>query len=319
MKAKDFKEFLKNLQSLSSKQRDILEESIKEFSQDKAVSDLVNDDTHSMECPHCGSAILQKWGIVSQMQRYRCKACQKTFNRLTNTPFSRLRKKEKWLGVINSLEKKESVRQMSQGLNVNHKTAFRWRHRFLKGFSGMQQAKLGGIVEADETFFRTSEKGSRRLDREPRKRGEEAKTRGINLEDFVTAWIARDRKKSTIHQVSRHRDTYFVKQLLDERIEKDSILCTDGKLGYAVYAKKRKIQHVVLNQSKKERVKDTVYHIQNVNNYQARLKNWIDGFNGVATKYLDNYLVWFRLKSDVSEKLISFDSSQFLKNAILNI
>jgi hypothetical protein len=37
-----------------------------------------------------------------------------------------------------------------------------------------------------------------------------------------------------------------------------------------------------------------VYHIQNVNSYQSRLKRWIDRFNGVATKYLQHYLAWFR-------------------------
>jgi hypothetical protein len=37
-----------------------------------------------------------------------------------------------------------------------------------------------------------------------------------------------------------------------------------------------------------------VYHIQNVNAYDSRLKNWIRRFHGVATKYLDSYLGWFR-------------------------
>ena len=33
-----------------------------------------------------------------------------------------------------------------------------------------------------------------------------------------------------------------------------------------------------------------IYHIQNVNNYDSRLKTWMRRFNGVATKYLDSYL-----------------------------
>lgn len=37
-----------------------------------------------------------------------------------------------------------------------------------------------------------------------------------------------------------------------------------------------------------------VYHIQNVNSYHSRLKRWINRFNGVATKYLQHYLAWFR-------------------------
>jgi hypothetical protein len=30
------------------------------------------------------------------------------------------------------------------------------------------------------------------------------------------------------------------------------------------------------------------------NSYHSRLKRWIDRFNGVATKYLQHYLAWFR-------------------------
>jgi hypothetical protein len=49
----------------------------------------------------------------------------------------------------------------------------------------------------------------------------------------------------------------------------------------------------VLNASKKRRVSD-VYHIQNVNSYHGRFKGWLNRFNGVSSKFLDNYLVWFR-------------------------
>jgi hypothetical protein len=37
-----------------------------------------------------------------------------------------------------------------------------------------------------------------------------------------------------------------------------------------------------------------VYHIQNVNVCDSRLKQWMGRFHGVATKYLENYLGWRR-------------------------
>lgn len=43
------------------------------------------------------------------------------------------------------------------------------------------------------------------------------------------------------------------------------------------------------------RVLEGVFHIQNVNAYDSRLKTWMRRFNGIATKYLDNYLGWRRL------------------------
>lgn len=41
-------------------------------------------------------------------------------------------------------------------------------------------------------------------------------------------------------------------------------------------------------------VKKGIYHIQHVNNFHNRLKKWMERFQGVATKYLDSYLYWFR-------------------------
>lgn len=48
------------------------------------------------------------------------------------------------------------------------------------------------------------------------------------------------------------------------------------------------------NASKGIHVKKGVFHIQHVNFYHQRLKKWMERFNGVATKYMDNYLSWFR-------------------------
>ena len=37
------------------------------------------------------------------------------------------------------------------------------------------------------------------------------------------------------------------------------------------------------------------YHIQHVNGYHRRLKEWMGRFHGVATHYLRNYLGWRRM------------------------
>lgn len=36
------------------------------------------------------------------------------------------------------------------------------------------------------------------------------------------------------------------------------------------------------------------YHINNVNSYHSGLKNFIRKFNGISTKYIENYLNWFK-------------------------
>lgn len=68
---------------------------------------------------------------------------------------------------------------------------------------------------------------------------------------------------------------------------------SDGAPVYKSFARENNITHEAINASKKQRVRGT-YHIQNVNGYHGRFKKWVDRFNGVATKYLDNYLGWRR-------------------------
>ena len=49
-----------------------------------------------------------------------------------------------------------------------------------------------------------------------------------------------------------------------------------------------------MNVSRGQRVKGP-WHVQNVNAYVSRLRAWMQRFKGVATKYLDSYLGWFRM------------------------
>jgi hypothetical protein len=48
------------------------------------------------------------------------------------------------------------------------------------------------------------------------------------------------------------------------------------------------------------RVRGSIYHIQNVNSYHSRLKRWMLRFNGVATKYLHNYIRWYIFLDDAT-------------------
>ena len=75
---------------------------------------------------------------------------------------------------------------------IDTTTSFRWRHRFLHGVEGQEGQQPQGDVEADETFFLESFKGSRNLGRTARKRGGKAAKRGLSAEQ-VPVLIARDR------------------------------------------------------------------------------------------------------------------------------
>jgi len=90
---------------------------------------------------------------VGDVVVYRCRDCGRTFNALTGTPLARLRHKETWLTFGEALQNADSVRKSAKACGVAVTTAFRWRHRFLCAAKADKPTKLGGIVEADETFF----------------------------------------------------------------------------------------------------------------------------------------------------------------------
>ena len=73
----------------------------------------------------------------------------------------------------------------------------------------------------------------------------------------------------------------------------DAVLCTDGSGLLASAARALDIEHQPVNLSKGQRVRGA-WHVQNVNAYQSRVKQWLRRFNGVASSYLANYLGWFR-------------------------
>ena len=53
--------------------------------------------------------------------------------------------------------------------------------------------------------------------------------------------------------------------------------------------------HRPINLAAGVRVVGKVYHVQNVNAYDSRLKEWMIRFHGIATHHLANYLGWRRM------------------------
>ncbi len=104
-------------------------------------------------------------------------------------------------------------------------------------------------------------------------------------------------------------------------LDKDVLLCSDGNRIYQAFAKKMRLVHKTINASAKEYVKEGAYHIQNVNAYDSRLKNWMRHFNGIATKYLESYLGRMRMldrESDLTPEKVLAMSAQRIDLSTLN-
>ena len=244
-------------------------------------------------CPYCQAERPYRWGYQAGAPRYRCRHCRHTFTAFTGTPLARLRYKARWLTYSEALQEGLTVRKAAQRCGIHKNTSFRWRHRFLTRPADCKAEHLHGIVEADETYFPYSCKGQRHLSRPPRQRGKQIHARGTGAEQ-VPVLVVRDRAGATADVQLPVSNTQVVTACLSPLLPGDSILCSDGATVYRQAAHHLGIRHRPINLAQGIRVVAGVYHIQNVNAYDSRLKSWMKRFHGVATKYLKNYLGWRR-------------------------
>lgn len=278
------------------------------------VTDLIESlQENNRHCPYCKRTKIYKHGKSTNLQRYKCHVCGKTFNALSGTPLARLRKKELWLKYMDCMLDSMTLRKIAIKLKINLKTAFLWRHRFIQEFKKDTPEQMSGIVEADETYFQISRKGTRQLTRKAHRRGRESKKRGLSKEKVCVLTVM-DRSHNGVEVVTGlgpvkgeglHRHLF-------NKIALDSIMVTDGHRSYNYFCLKNNISHKVVINKTGNRSLDS-YHIQNVNSYHSRLKSWIKGtFHGVATKYLNHYLWW---RHELESKYVT-DSVGLMKLAL---
>jgi len=287
---KAFHELLTKLGELTHSQSKQLQNHLNNKCSIENLENIIGDVD---SCPHCNSKSFHKWGVRSNLQRYRCKSCQKTFNILSNTSLARLRYKSIWMDYTQDLIRGESIRSSATHCHVDKSTTFRWRHRMLQTPSSLKAKHLHGIVEFDETYFLESQKGNHHLARKSRKRGGKATQRGISKEQTAVL-IIRDRNGNTTDSILGTSNKETLAEVIIPLIDKDTLLCSDKKTSYIAFAKKYHYALETINSSAKEYVRG-IFHVQNVNAYDSRLKEWMKHFHGVATKYLDSYLGWMRL------------------------
>ena len=180
-------EILKAIQKLNSAEKhrlreyliDALTASISTGTVLHEISERKNKNGY--ECPDCESEHIVRFGKYTTIvdgeevkkQRYRRKACKKSFTDLTNTVLYRTRHLNQWIKFVECMIEGYSLRKSADLIgNITHVTLFYWRHKLLSSLKQMEIPNFEGIVEMDETYFLYLEKGQRKIKgRKPRKRG----------------------------------------------------------------------------------------------------------------------------------------------------
>ena len=273
--------------------------------------------TAARVCPRCGANGATKHGHDHQgRQRFRCRSasaggCGRTFNPLTATPFARMRKPERWHAFAKALSNGFiSVNRLAElDLGVSRLTIWRWRNRFLDAQARRQAEKLSGVVEADETYFKTSFKGSRGWvrgnppeNRPPRYRGEPAIKRGLSKEQIAVLAAVDSSGNLFEAKISGVAD---IRPTLKDRIEPGSIICSDGVRSYVRLAIDTSSEHrriwTPTRKSKAQKLKGGKPRqkgrlaLGRVNSHHQRMETFVNRVaRGASTANLATYLGWQR-------------------------
>lgn len=258
-------------------------------------------------CPYCNSNHIVKIGKLHNNQRYKCKECGKNFTITTNTTFFSTKKPLSiWYKYIDLMTKKLTLREICKELNINIKTAFYWRHKILKALTQQNTKILSGIIEADETYFRESQKGNNHLTRKAHKSGKSKLNKfqimsvyGYTEEEYKNQQHKRGLSKDLICVLTAtDKNTIWGKPIgygkvqpnwvisnLQGKIRENSTLVTDAERSYNhIKGVKHKKFTFGLSKSK-------TYNLGRIDSIHTSMKGLINGtFKGVATKYLEGYL-----------------------------
>ena len=288
----DFSDYFK---SCTDKQRQHIVEELLAMSISEPKGQIEdNQQAKAIGCPHCKSKSVRGNGKLKGVQRYVCKECHKNFSETTGKFWYALKKKDKVKKYLYCLLSGYSIRKCAEETGIAIQASFDWRHKLLASFSAASPDGFKGIVGSDDLFFLYSEKGKRGLDRKARKRGAKADKRGVSRAQVAVVATCDRSGGKDLKVAARGR---ISKKDLDRglkgKLAQAEVLCSDSHRSYTAFAKQIPAEHKKFNASKGQRKADQIYHVQNVNSMDRRLRDFIRPFNGVATKYLQNYLNWF--------------------------
>ena len=104
--------------------------------------------------------------------------------------------------------------------------------------------------------------------------------------------VARDRTGATIDAVLPRLDAASITATSGKAITGSAELCCDGGTAIKAFARRAKVQFLVLPAPGSPLPEAPDLHINNVNTNYGSLKEWLRRFHGVAIANFRNYLGW---------------------------
>lgn len=289
-------------------QEQLLDELLKDYELRGQVLENVNKElgqrNKRKSCPHCSSEKIYKRGKQKGVQMYQCRVCSKWYSETTGTPLWDIKLKPKWQSYLRCMEQGMSIKKTAREIGISIQTSFDWRHKILSTLSGFTPQTLSDVVECDELELSLSNKGCRNLERDPRKRGNDFKRNEPSEESTVVQVVTavqRNGEKYLRAVESKRLSAEEITLALDGKLTEQTTLITDKHPSYKLFVKENQsIKHRTVLAKDHVNKQDKNIHLQHVNNTHSQLRTFLRPFNGVSSKYLQNYLNWFAYAEKLS-------------------
>jgi transposase-like protein len=261
-----------------------------------------------VRCPRCGSD--RVYDLKTMAWKWECPDCSPggyRFSHLVGTVFENTNYPLRiWYRVIHMMltaKKGVSALQVHRTIGTgSYRTAWYMCHRIRAGLSEAPEAKLGGIVEVDETFV-----GGKAKNRHWDRRGGGDGTGGVGSGKTPIAGAV-SRKGNVVARVIENvrADTLtgFVREAVSHKV---SLLCTDQWVGCKHLD--GEYPHAVIDQAKGQYVIGAV-HTQTIEGFWSILKRGVVGtFHKVSRKYMPLYVAEFQFRYNNRENADIFGAA----------
>lgn len=235
-----------------------------------------------LTCVKCGKT--GNFTKLSSMPAYSCPWCGDHIHPMVGTPFERSSTPlQKWfyaMYLFTTSRHGVPAKELQRQLGVTYKTAWRIGHEIRKYMGKVDgNGKLGGTVEADETYIGGTKRGSKKAGR-----GALGKTIVLGMAE---------RGGSLMTKVIPNAKKATIRPLMLENIKRGSNVHTDE---WVAYEGLRCFKHETINHGQKEYVRGNV-HTNSIEGFWAQLKRSINGTHvHVSGKHLDKYLGEFEFR-----------------------
>ena len=266
-------------------------------------------------CPRCKCEYVTKAGVRNGRQVYKCKNCKYQFRETAKSLVYHMHKYYLLINYIKCMLEGKSLRACAKEVGISLPTSFKWRHKILSAIRGLEGGiNFSGITEVDELLMQYSEKGRRY-------KSLEEKEQAMNtVHPNVAVLVMTDREGNLLfkHTGENRVQNSQIKEELQRRVSEKNLICfkPNEKFQQAV---KESPSKKVLVKSPTEKIlvrrKTKGLVIYSVNIAEKKITNflvWMMRFRGVATKYLQNYLMWFVVMNKYLKANIESDIGRLL-------